>query len=280
MEVCEQMSFTKAARQSVYQPAGREQSIKTLEDELGAPLFLRTNSSISLTNYGVILLRYAEELVRGYTKVLTEINAEKNRDKNSITLGFPNGIANFFPAKIVETYLKSHPNVKIAIKEYTDTEVDEALIRGDIDIGLCVVPIDDKKLKIQHTHNMNLYFMLSEDHPLAGEASIDLRQLKNDCFIGMGDDGKGRASFLERCRKAGFFPNINVTVSDTELMMKLCRENVGIGIYAGERPADLPGLRIVPDRLHVWEFSICICTAAGHGVTAQEAEFIKSFRKW
>ncbi|MEI3085168.1 MAG: hypothetical protein V8S87_03675 [Oscillospiraceae bacterium] len=41
-----------------------------------------------LTNYGVILLRYAEELVRGYTKVLTEINAEKNRDKNSITLAF------------------------------------------------------------------------------------------------------------------------------------------------------------------------------------------------
>ena len=218
--------------------------------------------------------------MRGYTKVLTEINAEKNRDKNSITLGFPNGIANFFPAKIVETYLKSHPYVKIAIKEYTDTEVDEALIRGDIDIGFCVVPIDDKKLKIQHTHNMNLYFMLSEDHPLAGEASIDLRQLKNDCFLGMGDDGKGRASFLERCRKAGFFPNINVTVSDTELMMKLCRENVGIGIYAGERPADLPGLRIVPDRLHVWEFSICICTAAGHGLTAQEAESIKSFRKW
>ncbi len=280
VEVCEQMSFTKAASNLYISQQGVSKSIKTLEDELGAPLFLRTNSSISLTNYGVILLRYAEELVRGYTKVLTEINAEKNRDKNSITLGFPNGIANFFPAKIVEAYLKSHPDVKIAIKEYTDTEVDEALIRGDIDIGFCVVPIDDKKLKIQHTHNMNLYFMLSEDHPLAGEASIDLRQLKNDCFIGMGDDGKGRASFLERCRKAGFFPNINVTVSDTELMMKLCRENVGIGIYAGERPADLPGLRIVPDRLHVWEFSICICTAAGHGVTAQEAEFIKSFHKW
>lgn len=180
------MSFTKAASNLYISQQGLSKSIKTLEDELGAPLFLRTNSSISLTNYGVILLRYAEELVRGYTKVLTEINAEKNRDKNSITLGFPNGIANFFPAKIVETYLKSHPDVKIAIKEYTDTEVDEALIRGDIDIGFCVVPIDDKKLKIQHTHNMNLYFMLSEDHPLAGEASIDLRQLKNDCFIGMG----------------------------------------------------------------------------------------------
>lgn len=82
---------------------------------------------------------------------------------------------------------------------------------------------------------MNLYFMLSESHPLAGETSLDLRQLKNDSFIAMGDEGKGRTSFLERCRKAGFFPNINVTVADTELMMELCRKNLGIGVYAGER---------------------------------------------
>lgn len=280
VEVCEQMSFTKAATNLYISQQGVSKSIKTLEDELGAPLFLRSNSSISLTNYGVILLRYAEDLVNGYTRVLTEINAEKNRDKNSIMLGFPNGTANFFPAKIIDAYLKCHPDVNISIKEYTDTEVDEALISGDIDIGFCVAPVDGKKLKIQHTHNMNLYFMLGAEHPLAGEASIDLRQLKNDSFIAMGGEGKGRASFLERCRKAGFFPNISVTVTDTGLMLKLCRENVGIGVYAGEHPAELPGVRIIPDKLHVWEFSICVCTAAGHGVTAQEAEFINSFRKW
>ena len=229
VEVCEQMSFTKAASNLYISQQGVSKSIKTLEDELGVSLFLRTNSSISLTNYGVILQRYAEDLVNNYT----------------------NGIANYFPAEIFETYLKSHPNVRISIREYADTEVDEALVRGDIDIGFCVVPVDKEKLNIQHTHNMNLYFMLSEAHPLAGEASLDLRQLKNDSFIAMGDEGKGRTSFLERCRKAGFFPNINVTVADTELMMELCRKNLGIGVYAGERPLELPGLRIVPDKLQV-----------------------------
>ena len=99
VEVCEQMSFTKAASNLYISQQGVSKSIKTLEDELGVSLFLRTNSSISLTNYGVILQRYAEDLVNNYTKVLTEINTEKNRDRNGITLGFPNGIANFFPAE-------------------------------------------------------------------------------------------------------------------------------------------------------------------------------------
>lgn len=134
-------------------------------------------------------------------------------------------------------------------------------MRGDIDIGFCVVPVDKEKLNIQHTHNMNLYFMLSESHPLAGEASLDRGSSKNDSFIAMGDEGKGRTSFLERCRKAGFFPNINVTVADTELMMELCRKNLGIGVYAGERPLELPGLRIVREAARVGIFNQ-LCTAA------------------
>ena len=73
VEVCEQMSFTKAASNLYISQQGVSKSIKTLEDELGVSLFLRTNSSISLTNYGVILQRYAEDLVNNYTKVLTSI---------------------------------------------------------------------------------------------------------------------------------------------------------------------------------------------------------------
>jgi DNA-binding transcriptional LysR family regulator len=280
VEVCEQMSFTKAANNLYISQQGVSKSIKSLEDELGVQLFFRTNSSLSLTNYGTILLTYANKLVKSYSEVLTTINTEKNRSKDIIKIGFANGIANFFPDGLVEDYLKAYPTTKISIKEYSDTDVDEALINGEIDIGFCVSPVDAKKLKIHHAHNMNLYFMLSDKHPLANEASIDLRQLKNDCFIAMGDGGKGHSSFLERCRKAGFFPNINVAITDTKLLMNLCRQNVGIGVYAGEKPVELPGLRIIPDKLHVWKYSMCICTAINHGVSVQEASFIKYFSKW
>lgn len=200
----------------------------------------------------------AHELLEGYAVTLYDLDVSRERQLRAATSSTEqaNRARNAGRLQILEE------------KERDLREKAEALILK------CQTPDE------RDTHNMNLYFMLSEAHPLAGEASLDLRQLKNDSFIAMGDEGKGRTSFLERCRKAGFFPNINVTVADTELMMELCRKNLGIGVYAGERPLELPGLRIVPDKLHVWEFSICICTAAGHGVTAQEAELIKCFRKW
>lgn len=280
VEVCERMSFTKAANNLYISQQGVSKSIKALEEELGVKLFFRTNSSLVLTNYGTILLQHARGLVKDYTAILTEINAEKNRDKDSIKVGFTNGGSNFLPVNLLEDYLQSHPNIRVSIREYNDTTVDEALLSGEINIGFCVGPVDRKTLKIHHTHNMNLYFLLGEKHPLANESSIDLRQLKNDCFIAMGDGEKGRESFLERCRKAGFVPNIGIKVSDVEMMMSLCRKNLGIGVYAGDGPAKLPGLRIIPDKLHVWEYSIHICTAVGHGVSTQEEEFISCFRKW
>lgn len=280
VEVCERMSFTKAASNLYISQQGVSKSIKALEEELGVKLFFRTNSSLALTNYGTILLQHARGLVKDYTAILAEINAEKNRDKDSIMVGITNGGSNFLPVSLLEDYLQAHPNIRLSIREYNDTKVDEALLSGEIDIGFCVGPVDGKTLKIHHTHNMNLYFLLGENHPLANESAIDLRQLKNGCFIAMGDGEKGEASFLERCRKAGFVPNIGIRVSDVELMMSLCRKNLGVGVYAGDSPAELPGLRVIPDKLHVWEHSVHICTALEHGVSAQEEEFISCFRAW
>lgn len=99
VEVCEQMSFTKAASNLYISQQGVSKSIKTLEDELGVSLFLRTNSSISLTNYGVILQRYAEDFVNNYTKVLTEINTEKNRIEMVSRSASRTGLRIFFRQK-------------------------------------------------------------------------------------------------------------------------------------------------------------------------------------
>ena len=151
VEVCEKMSFTKAANNLYISQQGVSKSIKALEEELGVRLFFRTNSSLALTNYGTILLQHARGLVKDYTAILTEINEEKNRDKDSITVGLTSGVSNFLPVNLFEDYLQSHPKIRISIREYNDTTVDEALLNGEIDIGFCVGPIDRKKLKIHHT---------------------------------------------------------------------------------------------------------------------------------
>ncbi|MBQ8217365.1 MAG: LysR family transcriptional regulator [Oscillospiraceae bacterium] len=280
IEVSEQLSFTKAANNLYISQQGISKSIKSLEAELGVPLFFRTASTISLTDYGTILLPYAKDLVKIYSTALMQINTEKNKDTDTIRIGFTQGMANFLPDNLLRDYTQGHPDVKLAIREFSDMDVDSALLTGEIDIGFCVAPIDEKRLCVHHTHVMNVYFMLSEQHPLSSQSAIDMRQLKNDTFIAFGENKKGHLSFLERCRKAGFVPDVGITAADIGLIMNLCAQNMGVGIYVGEQEVSLPGLKILPDKLHNWEYTIHICTAAEHGVNETEAEFIRCFCQW
>ena len=281
IEVSEQMSFTKAANNLYISQQGLSKSIKALEDELGVRLFYRTGSLLSLTNYGAILLPRAKEMVQGYKTLLDEVSIEKSSMKKTVRVGLTRGMVTFLPSQLLASYAKNHPDVKLSIQDYSDIDVDNALLNGEIDIGFCVAPVEKKHLTIQHTRVFNVFFLLSEMHPLAGQGTIDLRQLKDETFLSFGDDNnKGHSSFLERCRKAGFVPNIGMTSSDVSLIMDLCRQNMGVSFYVGEEAAKLPGLCVLPDKLHSWEYTICLCTAAGHGVSADEAAFISTFRDW
>lgn len=280
VEVSEQMSFTKAANNMYISQQGLSKSIKSLEAELGVPLFFRTASSISLTDYGAKFLPYAKELVRIYSSALEEINMAKNKNADAVKIGFTQGMLNFLPVDLLRDYTRDHADIKLIIKEYTDTDVDNALLSGEVDIGFCVAPLADKKIAIHHTRVLNVYFMLSEMHPLAAQTSIDMRQLKDETFIVFGEDKKGHTSFLERCRKAGFVPNIGVTAADIGLIKSLCAQNMGIGIFVGDKETELPGLKIIPDKLHNWEYMIHICTTDEHGVSDAEAEFIRYMQKW
>ena len=280
IEVSKQLSFTKASNNLYISQQGISKSIKSLEDELGVPLFYRSASTISLTNYGTLLLPYAKELVSGYTAALAEISREKYSLKNTIRVGLTQGMVNFLPGHLFGQFTQNHPDIKLHIQEFNDTDVDTALKKGEIDIGFCVTPIDLSHFTVHHTHVLNTYFMLSEKHPLADRDTIDLRQLKNETFLSFGESIKGHSSFLERCRKAGFVPNIGAAANDFGLLTDLCRQNMGISFYVGEKPVEFPGLRIIPDKLHGWDYVIHICTAVDHGVNEQEAEFIHCFQAW
>ena len=71
-------NFTRAAKQlSLTQPAVSHQ-IQRLEEELGAPLFLRGSGGLKLTPQGEIAVKYAKRFKALYGKMRTEIeNSER-----------------------------------------------------------------------------------------------------------------------------------------------------------------------------------------------------------
>src|SRR5690349_8335775 len=56
-----ELNFTRAAQKAAMTQSGVSQKIAKLETQIGQPLFLRINKSISLTETGQLLLDYIEQ---------------------------------------------------------------------------------------------------------------------------------------------------------------------------------------------------------------------------
>lgn len=280
IEVSRQMSFTKAAKNLYISQQGISKSIKSLEEELGILLFYRTSSSIVLTEYGSCLLTYAQNMDILYKKAIDDIEHIKKHNKNELRIGIPHGLVNILPAEILTDYNHSHQGVSVRISEYSDFSLDEALLAGQIDIGFCIAPVTENGFAVHYVHHSQTYYMISQKHPLAGEKSIELRSLKNELFIGFGENNKGHDVLVERCRKAGFTPQMGMQTQDMQLIEEMCRQGMGVGFYVGDATATLPGLRIIPDSEADWSYDVCLTTIAGRQLNFAESEFLEAMKAW
>ena len=280
IEVCCQMSITKAANNMYITQQGMSKSIRSLETELGVPLFTRTANSLVPTEYGRILLKYAEQIDALYLQSLYEISNAKSGGCANVRIGIPRGLVNVMPRNCFLHFMENHPNISLSMEEFDDESLDEAVRDMTVDIGFCVEPVSREGIKVHTVHTYKTFYMLSESHPLAGKEFIDLRLLKDENFIGFGEGNKGHKQLVERCLRAGFTPKIGICSNDMELIRQMCRLGLGIGFFVGEADAELPGLKIVPDKVPNWNYTICLCTSSSKCLSEAETAFLKEFSKW
>ena len=76
VEVADQKSFSKAARNLHISQSAISRTIKALEDELGVVLFMRNAKSVELTDGGTIFLTHAKRVVFMFEHLKTDFENE------------------------------------------------------------------------------------------------------------------------------------------------------------------------------------------------------------
>src|SRR5690625_3830782 len=73
-EVAKQKSFTKAASTLHISQPSLSKTIKTLEDELGTPLFYRASKGLELTDTGQVFLTNAKNVLDAFDNLTAELD--------------------------------------------------------------------------------------------------------------------------------------------------------------------------------------------------------------
>lgn len=240
--VAEEQSFSRAAqRLHIAQPPLSSQ-IKQLETELEVRLFDRTSRGVRLTEAGQLLLEESRRLLAQVEQTERAVRRVGNGEVGRITLGFVPSASNEVLPELLKLFRSRFPGVELFLREMRPDQVVSSLHTGQTDVGFLYLPLEDPTLDVACVSREPLILALPEAHPLASQASVDLRDVAGEPFImparyqmpGL------YGQVTEACRAAGFTPEaVQKDVWMMQTIAGLVAGNLGVSLV----PASLRNFR-------------------------------------
>ncbi|MEV0248006.1 LysR substrate-binding domain-containing protein [Nocardia sp. NPDC050712] len=173
--VAEERHFGRAAARLRMSQPPLSRAIQRLEAEIGAPLFARSPSGVTLTGVGAVLLDEARALLEHADQVRSRVAAAAGTAQ--LTVGILGDGTDPDVTTLAAAYRRRHPEVDIRIRDTDFTDPTCGLRAGLVDVALTRAPFDETALSVQTLRADPVGALLRADDPLAGRAHLTLADL-------------------------------------------------------------------------------------------------------
>lgn len=166
-----------AERLCITQPA-LSNSIKGLERELGADLFVRSSSGVVLTSYGV---RFHSHIVKALGEIDRAVALPHGESLPEASVSIATVAStqhSFLPELLVEYARETHCGTVFDILDaHTSSDCAELLRGGRVDLALCGRPQMSGEAVWAPVLAQDLVAAVSDSHPLARKRVVSLREV-------------------------------------------------------------------------------------------------------
>jgi DNA-binding transcriptional LysR family regulator len=235
LAVAENRSFTEAAKRLHVVQSGVSATIKALERELGAELFVRGPAGVMLTPAGEELRPHARETLDAARAAKDAVNATLGSVRGTVTVGTLTRINVIdLPTLLVDLHTR-HPAVTVHLRAASAGSA--GLLRqlrdGDLDVAFLVFtgtpPAD---LDARLVAAVPLLLVVPTDHPLAQRDSVPLAELAGMSFVDS-PPGYGTRTVIDNAfAAAGIERTVTVEVADLGTAATYIRNGLGIGLLS------------------------------------------------
>ncbi|MER7672816.1 LysR substrate-binding domain-containing protein [Kitasatospora sp. NPDC096128] len=173
--VAEELHFGRAATRLHMSQPPLSRAVKQLETDLGAPLFTRSPTGVTLTPAGSVLLDEARTLLERADRARARVNAAAGTA--TLTIGILGDSTDPAVGRLAAAYRRSHPGIDIRIRDTDLTDPTCGLRAALVDIALTRAPFDGTALATRALRSDPVGVVLRADDPLARRAALRLDEL-------------------------------------------------------------------------------------------------------
>ncbi|MBN2405374.1 MAG: LysR family transcriptional regulator [Coriobacteriia bacterium] len=281
LAIARHKKFSSAAEHAYVSQSALSKQIKSLEEELGVELFVRSSAGATLTPAGEAFLEYAHKAYLDYEGILRRLERYDSTAQNRVRIGtlplmgaydLYSDFADFQIENMTTQIDMYERNQSEIIRRMEINRLDAAILRTDL------LSTDDYEWI--PLFRDELVIVCSNTHPLARTRRTSLVELKDERFVMLEEESAIYTRFVEDCRRLGFYPNITFTHARHEPLLAAVSKNIGIttlprGLTHGRTE---PTISTIPLTEPLFT-DIGLVYPKGRELTPSAAAFIEFFAK-
>ena len=237
LAVAEEGNFTRAAlRMHITQPPVTLR-VRELEAMLKVSLFDRTTRRVRLTPAGRVLLEKLQGTMQSLHAALEASKLAEQGIVGTLRVGYTGIASNSVLPQLLSLFGLHYPKIALDfLGPCTTGELLLALLNQEVDVALCFMPVEDKRLESRRLRPTELMLALPNRHPLARKKEILVSDLVEEPFVTYPASGGFhlRAAVDAECARAGFRPRVVKEARWTQTLVCLVAGGMGISIVPGE----------------------------------------------
>lgn len=235
LKVAELQNMTKAVNELYVSQPALSHYIAKVEEEIGAALFNRNTTPISLTPAGERYVETARMVLALNDRLRHDISDINDQKKGRVIVGISHARASFFLPYVLPEFQRQYPGIEVQTVEVRSDQIEEYVSKGRCDIGILPFPLSGAyELEQEVICREELLLVSGEPLPeetrADGQAFVDLKECGNrPCLLlrkGHGIRTAVDVLFLEH----GISPSHIFETTSNETAYRLSSVGMGISI--------------------------------------------------
>jgi DNA-binding transcriptional LysR family regulator len=273
--VAQDRHFTRAAHRLMVSQSGLSASVRALERELGAQLFVRSTRSVELTAPGRALFAEASRTLASVRAAKEAVAAVQGLLRGTLSAGTEQCVTGVDVPALLARFRREHPQVQVRLRQANSAALAEDVAAGRLDLAF--VAVDGRApegVRLLPLVQEPMVLLCHPGHRLSTAAEVKWADLDGETFVDFHPEWGSRALTDRAFAAAGTARQVALEVNDVHSLIDMVGHGLGIALVPRpvarkEHAAVLSSAPLIPPA-PPWQVSVAVPEPGRLGPAAGE----------
>ena len=203
-------------------------AIRRLVEEVGAPLFDRSQKTPTLTEAGAVIQDYAQRILSLRDQARGAVAELRELKRGLVRVGANESTSLYLLPQVILSFREKHPDVKVEIYRNVSERLPREVLERNVDFAVLAFEPMDRDLESVLVLRDELALILNPAHPLASRDEVTVEELGGEPFLAHNVRTGSRNKVVEAFAEHHTPLNITLELATVETIKRFVQLNVGL----------------------------------------------------